>query len=285
MALAAWTLQVDVEVTPPEGAQSRRQKAWDHQCCSNISAELLATAPDTQSCARLRAALDDTSGHWLKALPLSDIGLKLNDDAVRISAGLRMDINLCQPHTCSCGAQVDARGTHGLSCSHSAGRHPRHGQLNDIIWRGLQRAQIPSTKEPIGRARTDGKRPDGISLIPWTRGRCLAWDVTCADTLAPSHVGDSAQRSASAATKAENSKITKYRDIALTHAFVPLAFETLGSWGPECRSFVAELGRRLTVMTGDVRETSYLKQRLSIAIQRGNAIACSGTLPRDTLIS
>src|ERR1043165_9306842 len=27
------------------------------------------------------------------------------------------------------------------------------------------------------------KRPDGATLVPWSRGRCLLWDATCADTL------------------------------------------------------------------------------------------------------
>ena len=65
-------------------------------------------------------------------------------------------------------------------------------------------------------------------------------------------------------------------EIAITHAFVPLAFETLGAWGVQCQRFVSELGRSITIITGDTRETSYLWQRLSIAVQRGNAIACRG---------
>ena len=82
----------------------------------------------------------------------------------------------------------------------------------------------------------------------------------------------------SAANVAESNKIAKYTGIAQTHEFVPLAFETMGSWGEHCRRFVAELGKRISSATGDVRESSFLKQRLSIALQRGNAIACSGTL-------
>jgi len=44
-------------------------------------------------------------------------------------------------------------------------------------------------------------------------------------------------------------------------------------------AFVAELGRRMAAVTGDLRETAFLRQRLSVAIQRCNAIACRGSIP------
>ena len=116
-------------------------------------------------------------------------------------------------------------------------------------------------------------------MIPWGRGRCLAWDVTVVDTLAPSHVADSSIVAGSAAVKAESSKTSKYADLSITHTFIPLAFETLGSWGVQCSESVKELGRRLTLVTGEKKEHVYLKQSLSIAIQRGNAMACRGTFP------
>ena len=49
-----------------------------------------------------------------------------------------------------------------------------------------------------------------------------------------------------------------------------------GAIGPSSRSFLKELGRRVTAETGEARETSYLLQRLSVAIQRGNAAAVLG---------
>jgi hypothetical protein len=58
-------------------------------------------------------------------------------------------------------------------------------------------------------------------------------------------------------------------------------FETLGSWGPECVAFVHDLGRRLTLATGDTREPAFLRQRLSIAVQRGNVLAVRGTVTLD----
>ena len=130
-----------------------------------------------------------------------------------------------------------------------------------------------------GLSRSDDKRPDGVTLIPWGHEWCLAWDVTSPDTLEPSHVFHSALKAGSAATKAEAAKTAKYAELALTHAFVPLAFETLGSWGGQCYKFICELGRRISLVTKDERETAYLKQRLSIALQRGNAVACRGTMP------
>jgi len=42
--------------------------------------------------------------------------------------------------------------------------------------------------------------------------------------------------------------------------------------------FIQELGRRISLASGDPRETAFLFQRLSAAIQRGNAIAILATL-------
>ena len=42
--------------------------------------------------------------------------------------------------------------------------------------------------DPRGLYRTDGKRPDGVTLIPWEMGKQLVWDVTVVDALAPSRL-------------------------------------------------------------------------------------------------
>ena len=61
--------------------------------------------------------------------------------------------------------------------------------------------------------------------------------------------------------------------------FTPLGFETVGHWGPSTVSFVQELGRLLAQETGEPRSTAFFRQRLSVAIQRGNAAAVRGTVP------
>ena len=37
---------------------------------------------------------------------------------------------------------------------------------------------IIGSKEPQGLSRSDGKRPDGLTLIPWQAGKALTWDVS-----------------------------------------------------------------------------------------------------------
>ena len=125
--------------------------------------------------------------------------------------GLRLGIKICFPHNCQCGAFVDSYGHHCLSCAKSAGRHPRHFQINDILERALISAGHPSILEPSGLHRSDGKRPDGLTLIPWSRGQSLLLHVTCMDTLVPSHLSSTSQSASSASISAVNTNLSEYR--------------------------------------------------------------------------
>ena len=40
----------------------------------------------------------------------------------------------------------------------------------------------------VGLTRLDGKRSDGLALIPWQHGKSLTWDVTVVSTLADSYL-------------------------------------------------------------------------------------------------
>ena len=172
---------------------------------------------------------------------------------------------------------VDKTVLHGLSCKKSAPRHIGHAQLNDIIWRAVKRAQYPSVKGLMGLSRSDGKRLDGVTLIPWTRGKPIAWDITVADTYANSCVDNTATREAAAADRAASSKTTKYTELSKTHHFTPIAIEKGDSWNDLAIEFINELGKRITAVTQEPRETQYIFQRMSVALQRGNAFAFQNT--------
>jgi len=81
-------------------------------------------------------------------------------------------------------------------------------------------------KDPCGLTRTDGKRPDRLTLIPWQAGKPLSWDVTEASTLADSYVHLSSQSAGSAAEAAANRNIAKYADLPAACIFQQLAYET-----------------------------------------------------------
>ena len=76
---------------------------------------------------------------------------------------------------------------------HVPGRIVRHQALNDVVHRALCSAVIPAFKEPSGLVQQDGRRPDGMTLIPWQTGKQLVWDVTVIITLAVSYVDRAAQ--------------------------------------------------------------------------------------------
>ena len=172
-------------------------------------------------------------------------------------------------------------GTHALSCKKSSARIQRHNALNDVIHRALVRAGVPAIKEPPGLLRTDGKRPDGATQIPWATGRCLVWDVTVADTLAPSYASLSSISAGKVAERAAANKVQKYSALSHTHDFQPIALETLGPYDPSALMFLTQLGKRLVAASGDPREISFLFQRLSVTLQRFNWVAFTDTFYLD----
>ena len=108
------------------------------------------------------------------------------------------------------------------------------------------------------------------------------WDVTCLDTFAPSHLSRTTSEAGAVAALAERSKHEKYLDFDQCHIFTPVAIETAGLFGPETFSFLRELGCCLKQVTRETKSFSYLQQRLSIAVQRGNAAAVMGSMKSTT---
>ena len=168
-ALVAWSQGCQKQ--PPTDVTAHHQKIRDSLRLSSIADTLFKNTSDHLDRVRLLAATCKESGAWLNALPISSLGLRIDDTTVRISMSLRLGLPLCRSHTCQhCGAEVSQSATHGLSCKRSAGRHYRHSAVNDIIHRALVASHVPSRLEPLGLYRSDGKRPDGYinsSLEMW----------------------------------------------------------------------------------------------------------------------
>ena len=275
-AVEAWKItcpNIDLPVNPSS------QRQWDEPLCRATRNNLINTSISSAERARLLAVGEWESGLWLLALPSSNIGTLFDDTTFRLAICLRLGAPCCSPHRCPCGEAVSSLGHHGLSCSRSAGRFARHANINDIIRRALVAVGVPAILEPSGLVRDDGKRPDGMSLFPWKMGRSLVWDATCVDTLAPSHLPSSARCAGSAAAAAEDLKRRKYSTLVGNYTFEPFGVETLGPWGPSAHLLYKDIAKRLADTSGDPRAGFYFGQKVSIAIQRGNAASLLGTLP------
>ena len=144
---------------------------------------------------------------------------------------------------------------------------------------------MPSRLEPAGLSRSDGKRPDGVTLAPWKSGQLLVWDATCPDTLAPSYRAHATQEAGKVAERAEERKVEKYRCLPASHLFCPVAIETLGAVGPQSLALIKDIGLRIASETKESRAGEYMLQRLSVVVYREETLwLCWGLLGFDCYI-
>ena len=110
----------------------------------------------------------------------------------------------------------------------------------------------------------------------------LTWDVTDTDTLGvvstcPVINLKSHRR---AAEGAADRKELKYRSLAHTHTFIPMAFETLRPINSKGTDFFNQLGRHQLALATCEKLRSYF-QRLSLIIQRFKQLLISMFLKAD----
>ena len=119
---------------------------------------------------------------------------------------------------------------------------------------------LPMWLEPTCLNGADGKCRDVITMVPWSNGRLLVWDATCADTFATSHLSMTAFEVCAAANQAEQTNIKNYSFITYHayHFFTPVTFETTGVCGPHYIPFLTDLGRCIVNTTGDKSSLAYL---------------------------
>ena len=98
-------------------------------------------------------------------------------------------------------------------------------------------------------------------------------------TCAVSYIGAGAVGPAS--EQAASRKCQKYQGLPASHLFQPVAIETLGPLNSSSLEFLSELGRRISFISGNRRETTFLFQRISVCIQRYNLVAFKGTFPSN----
>lgn len=126
---------------------------------------------DPTAKARILAVSTVDLAAWLKALPVATLSNLLDDKALQIATVLRLGIATNAPHVCVCGGYADPMGHHALSCERY-GRLSRQANLNLTVRNALRKANIMSAPKPYGLVLADERRPDGLTLSPYSEGRC-----------------------------------------------------------------------------------------------------------------
>ena len=128
-------------------------------------------------------------------------------------------------------------------------------------------------------------RPGDIFLRHWSGGKDCAWDVTVANSLAPSHVAGAATEAGSALRKACERKVNGAAEACRDQGivFLPLAVETLGGLHKTAVQQMKRLAAALARHTGQEESvtTSHLFQRFSLNLMRGNAGMMTTRSPVD----
>ena len=94
--------------------------------------------------------------------------------------------------------------------------------------------------------------------------------VVC--TTADSYIDLAVQGPGCVAETAASHKEAKYATLRTHYDFQPIAVETLGAINESATGFLHDLGRRISLVSGEDREPQFLFQRISVAIQRFNAV-------------
>jgi len=119
----------------------------------------------------------------------------------------------------------------------------------------VTRALVSRAQETVGLIRRDGKRPDGMTLIPWRSSKLLVWNATVVSTTTESYVAAAARGRGEVAEMAATRKRQKYSGF---YTFFPISVETLGPINDSAYEFFEMLSRKITEVSGDSREVSFL---------------------------
>ena len=91
------------------------QNLWDKPLCYLRHESLIRSYTSEDELACLNAVSAKHASDWLKAYPVTSLGLKLNKSSFRIACALRIGAPICFPHPCiCCKTTVDQFCRYGL---------------------------------------------------------------------------------------------------------------------------------------------------------------------------
>ena len=175
-----------------------------------------------------------------------------------------------------CDRVQDELGDHALHCRDDHGmKGGRHDRIRDKIFTEALHASLNPKKEMPGLIPGSLSRPADVFIENWVDGRKVAFDVSVVSPVQEAILHRAAD---SAAAAIEMRKAAKMRDHfnncrAQGIFFQPLVVESFGGWDKDAAKFLKTIARqdaRRWGKEGSI-EIKHFFQRLSVALQRGNA--------------
>ena len=267
----------DLGLLSPEATQHSLSSEIDN----NTHTQLLDES-DIRAKARLRSLTLPHAGDWIDAIPSAALNLNMDSRSFGTAMCYRLGIPFLQQTECPsllCDYEQDELGDHAMHCNDNNGiRAGRHDRIRDRVNDEAQRASLNPTKEFPGIVPGSLSRPADIYVPDWIDGRKVAFDVS---VTSPTQEAVLLRAAETAATAIDARKATKNRAHlencrAQGIFFQPLVVETFGGWDPVklvTADYLKKMATKAARRWGKTpaMEIKYFFQRLSIALQRGNA--------------
>ena len=228
--------------------------------------------------ARLKSLAADHAGAWLLAVPMPMMGLAIPAREFRVLLRHTLGLQIYSaPRTCpACNsARLDVWGSHSVICGSGGDRISRHNSVRDALYHIAEAAAFSPILEIGHIIPGSQRRPGDITIPDWSGGLPAAIDVTVTSPLQQNTILGAATECGVAARLRQQAKDDAALGLceAAGVSFLPVAVETFGAWGDVARATIASVARRWADRRGEDRgrAKNWIFQKLSVALQRGNA--------------
>ena len=175
-----------------------------------------------------------------------------------------------------CSHPLDEFGDHALHCRDDHGmKGGRHDRIRDKIFKEAQHASLNPTKEMPGLIPGSQSRPADVFIDNWVDGRKMAFDVSVTSPTQQALLFQAAETAAFAINARKTAKNRAHFENCRAQGicFRPLVVETFGGWDSEAIKLLKEIAHQDARRWGKdpAIEIKHFFQRLSVALQRGNA--------------
>ena len=151
----------------------------------------------------------------------------------------------------------------------------RHDRIRDKVFKEAQLASLSPTMEMPGLIPGSSSRPADIYIPNWLDGKKVAFDVSVVSPTQDAILHRAADTPAAAIEMRKAAKNRLHFDNCRAQGIVfePLVVETFGGWDSRATKLLKDMARQSARRWGknNSEEIKFFFQRLSVALQRGNA--------------